>query len=185
MALLLGNGAPFLIALLACARLGAIAVPLNVREQQEGLAYMLVQSGSKLLIHEAELAARLPDLGALPLLGHRIAIEGCTFDALLAQEPCTGAPPVHRPGRGGRGGDPLHLGHHRPAQGRDADPPQHRPFGDALRALPSASGTKDRALLAVPASHVIGLVAMLLAMVHVGGSTVLMRDLQGAHASSS
>ena len=82
-ALLLGNGAPFLIALLACARLGAIAVPLNVREQQDGLAWMLLQSGSKLLIHEAELAARLPDLGALPLLGHRIAIEGCTFDALL------------------------------------------------------------------------------------------------------
>ena len=96
-ALLLGNGAPFVIALLACARLGAISVPLNVREQQDGLAYMLLQSGSRLLIYEAELAPRLPDLGALPLPGGRIGVEGHTFDALLGQNPHKDAPPVHRP----------------------------------------------------------------------------------------
>ena len=36
----------------------------------------------------------------------------------------------------------------------------------------------DRALLAVPASHAIGLIGMLLSMVHVGGSTVLMRAFE-------
>jgi acyl-CoA synthetase (AMP-forming)/AMP-acid ligase II len=42
-------------------------------------------------------------------------------------------------------------------------------------ALCRGLGRRDRALLAVPASHVMGLIAMLLTMVHVGGSTVLMR----------
>jgi acyl-CoA synthetase (AMP-forming)/AMP-acid ligase II len=42
-------------------------------------------------------------------------------------------------------------------------------------ALCRGLGRQDRALLAVPASHVMGLIAMLLTMVHVGGSTVLMR----------
>jgi acyl-CoA synthetase (AMP-forming)/AMP-acid ligase II len=37
---------------------------------------------------------------------------------------------------------------------------------------------KDRSLLAVPASHVTGLVAILLAMVHVGGTTVAMPEFK-------
>jgi long-chain acyl-CoA synthetase len=173
-ALLLGNGAPFVIALLACARLGAIAVPLNVREQQDGLAYMLLQSGSRLLIYEAELAPRLPDLGALPLSGGRIGVEGHAFDALLGQNPRRDAPPVHRPAEdevavivytSGTTGRPkgamlthLNIAH-----------------SVTVRALCRGLGREDRALLAVPASHGIGLVATLLTMVHVGGSTVIMR----------
>ncbi|MGH6917852.1 MAG: class I adenylate-forming enzyme family protein [Geminicoccaceae bacterium] len=172
-ALLLGNGAPFLISLLACARLGAVAVPLSIREQQPGLAYMLVQSGSKLLIHEAEPAPRLPDLRALPLLQHRIAIEGRSFDALLAENPQP-APPVHRPAEE----DVAAILYTSGTTGR--------PKGAMLTHLNIAHsvtyyalclrlGSEDRALLATPANHVIGLVATLLTMVHVGGSTVLMR----------
>ena len=174
-ALLLGNGAPFVIALLACARLGAIAVPLNVREQQR-----------RPRLHAAAERRKPPDprggAGRPPArprapcrcCGHRIAIEGRTFDALLEETPAP-APAGPPSGRGGHGGDPLHLGHHRPAQGRDADPPQHRPFGRCYYALcMGLDAPSDRSLLAVPASHVIGLVATLLAMVHVGGSTVLM-----------
>jgi acyl-CoA synthetase (AMP-forming)/AMP-acid ligase II len=39
-------------------------------------------------------------------------------------------------------------------------------------------GPNDRALLATPANHVIGLVGTLLTMIHVGGSTVLMRTFK-------
>jgi acyl-CoA synthetase (AMP-forming)/AMP-acid ligase II len=45
-------------------------------------------------------------------------------------------------------------------------------------ALCRGLGPEDRTLLAVPASHVMGLIAMLLTMVHVGGRTVLMRAFQ-------
>jgi acyl-CoA synthetase (AMP-forming)/AMP-acid ligase II len=44
-----------------------------------------------------------------------------------------------------------------------------------VRALCRGLGREDRALLAVPASHSIGLVATVLTMIHVGGSTVMMR----------
>ena len=59
-ALLLGNGIAFPVVLFAALRLGAIAVPLSTREQTEGLGYMLGHSGAKLLVHDADLADRLP-----------------------------------------------------------------------------------------------------------------------------
>jgi acyl-CoA synthetase (AMP-forming)/AMP-acid ligase II len=173
-ALLLGNGASFLIALMACARLGAIAVPLNIREQQPGLAYTLVQSGSRLLIHEAELAPRLPDLHALPLLEHRIAIEGHAIDALLAESPRRAAPPAHRPAEE----DVAVILYTSGTTGRPKGAMlTHLNIAHSVTyyALCLSLGPKDRALLATPANHVIGLVATLLTMIHVGGSTVLMR----------
>jgi long-chain acyl-CoA synthetase len=171
-ALLLGNGAPFLISLLASARIGAIAVPLNIREQRDGLAYMLVQSGARLLIHEAELASRLPDLEGLPLLDSRIAVQGDTFEALLAEDSGP-APPVHRPDEE----DVAVILYTSGTTGR--------PKGAMLTHLNIAHSVvhyrlamdltaQDRSLLAVPASHITGLVAIFLAMIHVGGSTVTM-----------
>jgi long-chain acyl-CoA synthetase len=59
-AMLLGNGIPFPVVLFAALRIGAIAVPLSVREQTPGIAYMLVHSGAKLLAYDADLANRLP-----------------------------------------------------------------------------------------------------------------------------
>ena len=172
-ALLLGNGAPFLIALLACARLGAIAVPLSIREQPPGLAYMLVQSGARLVIHEAEPAPRLPDLRALPLLGRSIAIEGRDFEALLAESPRP-RPPPHLPEEE----DVAVILYTSGTTGRPKGAMlTHLNIAHSVMhyALCRGLGREDRALLAVPASHTIGLVAMLLTMVHVGGSTVLMR----------
>ena len=173
-ALLLGNGAPFVISLLACARLGAVAVPLNIREQAPGLAWMLAQCGARLVICEPALAPRLPDLGALPSLGGRSATQACAFDDLLV----SGLPPSP----------------YRPAEEDLAvilytSGTTGRPKGATLThlnivhsvmhyALCRGLGRDDRALLAVPASHAIGLVAMLLTMIHVGGSTVLLREFK-------
>ncbi|HXF45926.1 MAG TPA: AMP-binding protein, partial [Burkholderiaceae bacterium] len=73
-ALLLGNRNEFVIALLAALRLGAIAVPINVREQTPELAYVLNHCAAKLIVHETELAARLPAPVDVPGLAHRIAV---------------------------------------------------------------------------------------------------------------
>jgi acyl-CoA synthetase (AMP-forming)/AMP-acid ligase II len=135
---------------------------------------MLENSGTKLLIHDGELADRVPQdwcrdrcvtVGASPA-------GGATFATLL-DEPVT-APPPHRPdeeevavilytsGTTGRpkGAMLTHL--------NIAHSVMHYALCRGLR-------RRDRALLAVPASHVMGLIAMLLTMIHVGGSTVMMR----------
>ena len=73
-AMLLGNGSVFPVVLFAALRLGAIAVPISIREQAPGLAYMLAHCGAKVLVHDADLADRLPDARAAPALAHRIPV---------------------------------------------------------------------------------------------------------------
>jgi len=48
----LGNGAEFPIAFLASAWLGAIAVPISMRESKAGIDYMVAQCGAKLLVED-------------------------------------------------------------------------------------------------------------------------------------
>src|SRR3954471_9340567 len=51
--LLLGNRAEFPIAFLAAAWLGAIAVPISVRESKPGVDYIVGHSGAKLLLDDS------------------------------------------------------------------------------------------------------------------------------------
>jgi acyl-CoA synthetase (AMP-forming)/AMP-acid ligase II len=86
------------LCLLAATRLGAITVPLSVREQTPGLHYMLEHCGARLLVHDAELQAVLPAKSSLPGLQWRVSFDGCPdaldFDSLLAEAPLTHAAPV-------------------------------------------------------------------------------------------
>jgi long-chain acyl-CoA synthetase len=58
--LLLGNRAEFPLAFLAAAWIGAIPVPISIREQKAGLAYILEHCAARVLVHEPDLADRLP-----------------------------------------------------------------------------------------------------------------------------
>src|SRR5688572_16986173 len=73
-AMLLGNSLAFAVVFFATQKLGAIAVPINVREQTPGLAYMLSHCGARVLVYESELADRLPAASATPDLKHRVAL---------------------------------------------------------------------------------------------------------------
>ena len=53
---------------------------------------------------------------------------------------------------------PLHLGHHRPAQGRRADPPQHPPQRPALGTVIQEITPDDVVMGCLPLFHVFGLV---------------------------
>src|SRR5262249_32595391 len=75
-ALLLGNCPEFLIFLLACFRLGAIAVPLGTRQREPELRYLLADCGASALVFEAEFASNLPPAEAIPRLRFRIAVAG-------------------------------------------------------------------------------------------------------------
>src|SRR6202790_3717986 len=89
-ALLLGNRIEFALAMFGAAYLGLVTVVLSTRQQKPEIAYVLTDSGAKLLIHEAGLADRLPDPRDIPELMHRISVDdgsASPFSDLLNNEP--------------------------------------------------------------------------------------------------
>ncbi|MEO6025134.1 MAG: class I adenylate-forming enzyme family protein [Burkholderiales bacterium] len=179
-ALLVGNDPAFVIALLAAARLNAITVPLNIREQTPELEFALNQCGAKMLVHEANLAERLPQPSALPGLQYRFAVNGdCadseSFLALLKSESAQTisaasneedvAVILYTSGTTGKpkGATLTHL--------NIVHSVMHYDLCMAIR-------PGNRSLLAVPASHVTGLVAIILQMIRCGGCIVMLREFK-------
>ena len=87
-ALVLRNSTEFLVTLMASARIAAIAVPVNVREQTPELKYILNHCGAGVLVHDGEVADRLPHAADVASITHRFCIDGpvpgsASFDVLL------------------------------------------------------------------------------------------------------
>ena len=168
------NRPEFVFVLLALLRLGAIAVPVGVREQRPGLAYIARQCGAIGIVADAALAERLPTGDEAPALALRVAIGGAAgcvaYDELLAHD--QPAPPAADPAEtdvavivytSGTTGNPkgamlTHL--------NIAHSVLH--FQGCMKL-----GAGEVSALAVPASHVTGLVAIILTMIHVGGATLV------------
>ena len=69
-AVLLVNSTEFIEVLLGCAKIGALAVPLNVRLAGSEIGYILADSGADVLVFHEPLAAQARTAtsgGALPL----------------------------------------------------------------------------------------------------------------------
>lgn len=175
-ALATGNRAEFISVLMAVIRIGAIAVPINCREQTPGFTHILNHSGAKAIVFDTMAGDRLPGRKETPGLLHRFAIGELStgdraFDDLLAI------------------GAPL--------------PEQYLPNEEDVAVILYTSGTtgrpkgvmlthfnichsvmhfetcmvldqSDRSLLAVPASHVTGLIANILTMIRVAGCTLVL-----------
>lgn len=166
-ALLLGNRIEFVVTLFAAARLGAIVVPLNIREQKPELAYVLEHCGAELVVHETELADRLPELR------HRISVDDfqtlmqdAQAEAVAVQEEDTAAI-LYTSGTTGRpkGAMLSHLGIVHSAM--------HYERGMALTEA-------DRSIAAVPLSHVTGLIALIATMARCAGTLVLLPAFKAA-----
>ena len=187
--LFISNRPEFIQALLAVQHLGAIAVPVGVREQRPGLAYIARQCGAVALLIDADLADRAPEPADAPALRLRISLPdlnggaaeaaGCTpLASLLAATAPDDAPAatvdehdtaviLYTSGTTGhpKGAMLTHanivhsVAHYRACMGLSAD---------------------DRSALAVPASHVTGLIATVASMLAVGGCTVIVPSFKAA-----
>lgn len=176
-ALFVGNRVEFVSILFAIARLGAVAVPVGTREQRAGLAYMLGQCGAAGVVFDEALADRVPDAAEVPTLRLRASVEALDAESGRAAPVPTGAAaPVAEE-------DVAFILYTSGTTGR--------PKGAMLTHLNVAHsvthfaacwqlGPHDVAALAVPASHVTGLVAIIATMAHVGGATVVVPQFRAA-----
>ena len=196
-ALLMSNRPEFLVALFASQRLGAITVPVSIREQRPGLEYIFGHCGAKAVLFDADLEERLPDPGALPGVrlwvrlavnpaapasshsatapadegaAPRVAVPSMPYETLfgdvcrgnaaaVAAEDC--AVILYTSGTTGRpkGAMLTHLG-----------------IAHSVQHFVSCMGLDagNRSILAVPASHVTGLIANLASTIAVGGANLMM-----------
>ncbi|MDX2205694.1 MAG: class I adenylate-forming enzyme family protein [Hyphomicrobiaceae bacterium] len=172
-AMLLGNGLAFPVVMFAALRLGAVAVPISIREQTDGLAFMLGQCGAKLLVHDSDLAARLPAADALPDLAVRVAVDPAAPIATLSLLADTAATP------------PAAVGEEDTAIILYTSGTTGRPKGAMLSHLGivhsvmhfeccMALTSADRAVVAVPMSHVTGVIALIGAMVRAAATLIVM-----------
>ncbi len=180
----LSNRPEFVSVLFALQKLGLIAVPVGTREQGPGLAWIINQCGAAGIVHDDELGERVPDASAAPCLRFR--------------QP---AGSLHELAR--------RSGNQNQAQGQRNGVPMAAVNEDDCACILHTSGTTghpkgamlthfnighsvvhfeatlklthdDRAALAVPASHVTGLIALIATMVHVGGALLIVPEFKAA-----
>lgn len=175
-ALLLDNGWEFVAALLACNRLGAICVPIGIRQRRAELEFLLNDCGAVVLIHAAELAANVPPSGEVPDLRHRFAVGGVVegaqpFDVLLA---------------GGSAETEAEIDAEDVAVILYTSGTTGRPKGAMLTHFGIIQSSlafsrclsfteRERSLAAIPLSHVSGLVGIFYSTLIAGGALVAMR----------
>ncbi len=177
-ALLLGNGLPFVALTYAVARLGAVVVPLNLREQTPGLTHAITDSGCRLLVTEADAADLLPPAGATPALQHRFAVGAAAdfedYEVLRAGSPV---------------GEAVVVSEEEVATILYTSGTTGKPKGAMLTGLGiihsaltyrSMMGLEpgDRTVVVVPMSHVTGLVAGIHTAIAVGGAVVAARSFK-------
>ena len=176
-AVLLGNCPEYVYCALAAIRIRAIVVPIDIRLQTPELAYVLAHSGAKCLIHEARLGHRLPTSSDTPELQYRYVVNGKYKDSPnlsnLLQDRSGELPPINPDEE-----DTAVILYTSGTTGR--------PKGAMLTHFGLVHSTlhyqqtmrlnrgQERSMMAVPATHVTGLVANILTMLYVAGCTVMM-----------
>ena len=136
---------------------------MGVREQRPGLAYIAKQCGAIAIVFDDELAARVPDAADAPALALRVAAS--SLDALGAAALAVPAIAVVRET------DVAVILY---TSGTTGHPKgamlTHLPIAHSVLHYQSCMGlhAEDRSALAVPASHVTGLIAIIATMWQVG-----------------
>ncbi|MBB5323285.1 acyl-CoA synthetase (AMP-forming)/AMP-acid ligase II [Anoxybacillus tepidamans] len=184
-ALLLGNEIEFVLTVLACAKIGAIFVPLNTKLTASELIYMMTNAGTKMLITNSLLVKPLEDW-----LIQSQFIQYCYLtddqqpakrmysfkDELLKETPGS-EHPYTSPSET----EPLYIMYTSGTTGLPKGA-----VGSHINAIHSCLSYRHvlqtdhtvRTLVAIPLFHVTGLIGQLLHMMLVGGTVVLMERYQ-------
>lgn len=178
-AVLLGNRVEFVLTMFAAAHAGLVAVLLSTRQQKPEIAYVLNDSGAKLLIHEATHAGRVPDAGEVVELKHRISVDdsGASQFARLLDHADAAAP--------------AEVGEEDTAMILYTSGTTGKPKGAMLahcNIIHSSMvfvsclqlNAADRSIAAVPLGHVTGVVANIMTMVRCAGALIVMPEFKAA-----
>jgi long-chain acyl-CoA synthetase len=172
--LLLRNRAEFLFGLLALARLGAVAVPVSVRSAPPEVAYVAAQCGAMGALCEDDLLGHLPPETEAPALQLRVALSALTgalpFAALEDAAPLADVAAVDEE-------DTAVILYTSGTTGRPKGAMlTHLNLVHSVLHYQACMGLKpdDRSVVAVPLSHITGLVAQALQMVCGAGTLVLL-----------
>ncbi|MBA1147849.1 acyl--CoA ligase [Ectothiorhodospiraceae bacterium WFHF3C12] len=176
--LVLRNGPAFMYALLGTLWLGGIAVPVNAREQGAGIGHIVADCTASAVIIEPDLLERLEATEAGRSIG-RVFVDGDgvgaaePFAALLGES--ASPVPVARPAEA----DTAVILYTSGTTGTPKGAMQtHLNITHSVIFWERCMGLRrgERSLLAVPASHVTGLMAIVFSMIRMAGCTVLMRE---------
>jgi long-chain acyl-CoA synthetase len=178
-AALLGNRIEFVLTMFGAAHAGLVTVLLSTRQQKPEIAYVLTDCGAKLLIHDATLAARVPEAADVPELTHRISVSDdrtSQFSTLLDNAASVG---------------PAEVGEEDTAMILYTSGTTGRPKGAMLAhcnvvhsSMVFVSCLKltaaDRSIAAVPLAHVTGVIANITTMVRCAGALIIMPEFKAA-----
>jgi long-chain acyl-CoA synthetase len=178
-AVLLGNRIEFVLTMFAAAHAGLVTVLLSTRQQKPEIAYVLNDSGARLLIHEATHADRVPDAPDVPELKHRISVDDSTTSqfANLLDHAASAAP--------------AEVGEEDTAMILYTSGTTGKPKGAMLAHCNIIHSSMvfvsclqltaaDRSIAAVPLGHVTGVVANIMTMVRCAGALIVMPEFKAA-----
>jgi O-succinylbenzoic acid--CoA ligase len=172
--ILCDNSIEALVALFGAIRCGAVAVPMGTRQQTAELDYVLNDAGIAALVFDAALAGRLPDQSATPSLRHRFAVGEATGVAAEPFAALTGT--AKFPRRTIDAAQPAIIMYTSGTTGRPkgAVLPHLAMVHTAMHFVQCLGHVgSSRALLTIPASHISGLGAVVMAMLRAGGCVVI------------
>jgi fatty-acyl-CoA synthase len=173
-AILLGNHAPYLETVFAAARLGAMAVPVNVRWAPREIAVLLDDCTPHAVIHDAERSEVLERAcraaGHAPALRLEAGPEGVAYEAALASARPHPGPVAVSPE------DPMILMYTSGTTGapKGALLPHRKTLYNSLNAERFFKmGAADRVLVVIPLFHSFGLAILSIPTLHAGGTLLL------------